>query len=106
MAISRRPSYPDTNHKDEVRRMKCEVTYFELLTSSFELYKSFCKHLPYNETMAQGGSTQLTAADWSALPPEYAIPEMAPSLAEACAYCRKLATSHYENFSVATWFLP
>ena len=21
-------------------------------------------------------------------------------------YCRRLATSHYENFSVATWFLP
>src|SRR3954471_10280510 len=58
------------------------------------------------KTMAQGGSTQLTAADWSALPPEYAIPATAPSLAEARAYCRRLATSHYENFSVATWFLP
>lgn len=56
--------------------------------------------------MAQGGSTQLTAADWSALPPEYAIPDSAPSLPEARAYCRRLATSHYENFSVATWFLP
>src|SRR5437868_1744031 len=43
---------------------------------------------------------------WSALPPEYAIPPVAPSLAEARQYCRKLATSHYENFSVATWFLP
>jgi squalene synthase HpnC len=56
--------------------------------------------------MAQGGSTQLTAADWSALPPEYAIPAVAPSLSEARAYCRRLATSHYENFSVVTWFLP
>ncbi len=56
--------------------------------------------------MAQGGSTQLTAADWSALPAEYAIPASAPTLAEARAYCRKLATSHYENFSVVTWFLP
>lgn len=56
--------------------------------------------------MAQGGSTQLTAADWSALPAEYAIPASAPSLQEARAYCRKLATSHYENFSVVTWFLP
>jgi squalene synthase HpnC len=27
-------------------------------------------------------------------------------LAEARQYCRKLATNHYENFSVATWFLP
>jgi squalene synthase HpnC len=58
------------------------------------------------EVMAQGGSTQLTAADWSALPAEYAIPDTAPSLADSRAYCRRLATSHYENFSVATWFLP
>jgi squalene synthase HpnC len=43
---------------------------------------------------------------WSALPPEYAIPTVAPSLAEARQYCRKLATNRYENFSVATWFLP
>lgn len=43
---------------------------------------------------------------WSALPPEYAIPPVAPSLAEARQYCRKVATNHYENFSVATWFLP
>lgn len=48
----------------------------------------------------------MSAADWSALPAEYAIPEQAPSLAEARAYCRRLATSHYENFSVVTWFLP
>jgi squalene synthase HpnC len=27
-------------------------------------------------------------------------------LAEARQYSRKLATNHYENFSVATWFLP
>jgi squalene synthase HpnC len=40
------------------------------------------------------------------LPPEYAIPERAPSLADARAYCERLARSHYENFSVATWFLP
>ena len=43
---------------------------------------------------------------WSALPPEYAIPEHAPSEAEAREYCRRLARSHYENFSVASWFLP
>jgi squalene synthase HpnC len=47
-----------------------------------------------------------TASGWSALPPEYAIPETAPSLADARAYCERLARSHYENFSVATWFLP
>ncbi len=43
---------------------------------------------------------------FAGLPPEYAIPEKAPSLAEAQAYCRHLAETHYENFSVATWFLP
>lgn len=43
---------------------------------------------------------------WERLPPEYAIPEQAPSLAEAQEYCRRLARSHYENFSVASWFLP
>jgi squalene synthase HpnC len=29
-----------------------------------------------------------------------------PTLAEAQAWCRHLATTHYENFHVATWFLP
>lgn len=43
---------------------------------------------------------------WDRLPPEYAIPERAPSQADAQEYCRRLARSHYENFSVATWFLP
>src|SRR5271154_5316188 len=43
---------------------------------------------------------------WSVLPPEYAIPPTAPTLAEAREYCARLARSHYENFSVATWFLP
>ena len=43
---------------------------------------------------------------WAALPASYAIPERAPSLPEAEAYCRRRARTHYENFSVATWFLP
>src|SRR5258708_7281662 len=43
---------------------------------------------------------------WSCLPAEYAIPATAPSLEEAQAYCERLARSHYENFSVASWFLP
>ena len=46
------------------------------------------------------------AAGWNALPESYRIPEAAPSLAEAQAYCERLAKTHYENFSVATWFLP
>ena len=43
---------------------------------------------------------------WNALPESYRIPATAPSLAEARTYCERLAKSHYENFSVATWFLP
>ncbi len=43
---------------------------------------------------------------WAALPPSYRIPEVAPTLAEARDYCRRLAESHYENFHVASWFLP
>ena len=39
-------------------------------------------------------------------PAEYALPTTRPTLAEAQAWCRALATSHYENFHVATWFLP
>ena len=46
------------------------------------------------------------SSGWSSLPPEYAIPERAPSDVEAREYCRRLARTHYENFSVATWFLP
>src|ERR1700692_548213 len=46
------------------------------------------------------------ALGWSRLPAEYAIPESAPSLEESREYCRQLARTHYENFSVATWFLP
>jgi squalene synthase HpnC len=46
------------------------------------------------------------ALGWSRLPAAYAIPASAPSLEEARAYCRHLARTHYENFSVATWFLP
>jgi squalene synthase HpnC len=46
------------------------------------------------------------AAGWKALPPEYAIPETVPSLADSRQYCVRLATTHYENFPVVTWFLP
>jgi squalene synthase HpnC len=57
-------------------------------------------------TAASHPPTAPLASAWSALPPEYAIPEHAPSEAEAREYCRRLARSHYENFSVASWFLP
>ena len=57
-------------------------------------------------TAASHPPTAPFSSVWSALPPEYAIPEHAPSEAEAREYCRRLARSHYENFSVASWFLP
>ncbi len=57
--------------------------------------------------MAQAAMQNSTSAiGWSRLPAEYAIPPAAPSLAEAREYCARLARTHYENFSVATWFLP
>ncbi len=51
-------------------------------------------------------SASLAAQGWQALPESYRIPDAAPSLPDARAYCERLAKSHYENFSVATWFLP
>jgi squalene synthase HpnC len=48
----------------------------------------------------------VTPQIWSHVPAHYAIPARAPSLAEAQSYCERLARSHYENFSVASWFLP
>ena len=39
-------------------------------------------------------------------PVEYRTPEERPTLEEARAWCHQLATSHYENFHVATFFLP
>jgi squalene synthase HpnC len=39
-------------------------------------------------------------------PAEYQLPATRPSVEEAKAWCRDLATTHYENFHVATWFLP
>jgi len=49
---------------------------------------------------------ELIARGWAALPESYRIPEVAPALDEAQAYCKQLAESHYENFHVASWFLP
>jgi squalene synthase HpnC len=59
--------------------------------------------------MTQTAAPQLAPAaslGWSRLPAAYAIPATPPTLAEAQQYCARLASSHYENFSVATWFLP
>jgi squalene synthase HpnC len=39
-------------------------------------------------------------------PELYRTPSRRPTLAEAQAWCKTLATTHYENFHVATLFLP
>ena len=54
--------------------------------------------VPSRDTLAEQG--------WASLPSSYRIPERTPSLEEAQQYCRELAVSHYENFHVASWFLP
>lgn len=56
-------------------------------------------------TKVSTSAAELQSA-WSRLPAGYQIPENPPSLDEAKAYCERLAKTHYENFSVATWFLP
>jgi squalene synthase HpnC len=48
----------------------------------------------------------LLTRGWAALPASYRMPAVAPTLDEARAWCKQLAESHYENFHVATWFLP
>lgn len=50
-----------------------------------------------------------TPAAWDALegaPAEFCTPEVRPTLEEARAWCHELAATHYENFHVATFFLP
>jgi squalene synthase HpnC len=47
------------------------------------------------------------AADESVAPIALGAPELAPaSLAEAYRFCERLATSHYENFTIASWLMP
>jgi squalene synthase HpnC len=63
-------------------------------------------HLQAKKEPAQGEQDELLARGWSALPAAYRMPQNVPSLPEALDYCRSLAASHYENFHVATRFLP
>jgi squalene synthase HpnC len=61
------------------------------------------------QVLPKGGEDdpgELLARGWAALPVSYRIPEVAPTLGEARAWCRRLAETHYENFHVASWFLP
>jgi squalene synthase HpnC len=61
---------------------------------------------PSDKEVLESPADLLIARGWAALPPSYRIPKVAPTLDEARAWCKHLAESHYENFHVATWFLP
>jgi len=52
-------------------------------------------------TAAEAADDRLIGA-----PELYVTPAVRPSLEEAQAWCKTLATTHYENFHVATFFLP
>jgi len=54
----------------------------------------------------RAGGDPVSSAEPNRLPLEYATPAEAPDLDQARQYCRRLARTHYENFSVASWFLP
>lgn len=56
--------------------------------------------------LATPSASATATVGWSRLPAAYRIPQTAPTLAEARQYCARLARTHYENFSVASWFLP
>ncbi len=57
-------------------------------------------------TVTNTAASALVESGWAKLPAEYRMPETTPTLEEARAYCQHLAESHYENFHVASWFLP
>jgi squalene synthase HpnC len=44
--------------------------------------------------------------DLEGAPEVYETPQLRPSLEQAMAWCKRLATTHYENFHVTTFFLP
>jgi squalene synthase HpnC len=58
------------------------------------------------EKSSAGCGEKTLAEAWSRLPEGYATPAEPPSVAEAEAWCSRLAHGHYENFTVASWFLP
>ena len=53
-----------------------------------------------------GTTLHATAQRLEGAPVAYLEPAVRPTPSEATAWCKALAESHYENFHVATWFLP
>jgi squalene synthase HpnC len=56
--------------------------------------------------MTTAETAQLIEQGWASLPAEYRMPAQPLTLAQAQAWCRRLTETHYENFHVASWFLP
>jgi len=56
------------------------------------------------ETTAK--ADRILEAGWQALPALYRPPAETPTLEQARAWCKQLTETHYENFTVASWFLP
>ena len=54
--------------------------------------------------LAQSGT--MAFGDLNGAPEVYLTPSVRPSPEEAMAWCKRLATTHYENFHVTTFFLP
>lgn len=54
--------------------------------------------------LAENGTAAF--GDLAGAPDVYLTPAVRPSQQEAMAWCKRLATSHYENFHVTTFFLP
>jgi squalene synthase HpnC len=59
-----------------------------------------------DQEVPQETTAELLNRGWSALPASYRFPEKPPTIDEARAWCKHLAETHYENFHVASWFLP
>jgi squalene synthase HpnC len=58
------------------------------------------------DTVTDTAQRRLIEAGWEALPAGYRMPTQIPTLEQAQAWCKRLAETHYENFHVASWFLP
>ena len=54
--------------------------------------------------LLQGG--RIGGDELPGAPADLQTPDERPTIEQARLWCRQLATTHYENFHVATWFLP
>ncbi|HWB31884.1 MAG TPA: squalene synthase HpnC [Acidobacteriaceae bacterium] len=61
---------------------------------------------PVASSFAEPAAEPIAIAALAGAPAEYLTEEQRPTLEQAQEWCRHLATTHYENFHVATYFLP